>query len=143
MVASTLGYEGRIYQPVHAGLWWLDLLGQIKNPNDMKAIRDLISDYSAQKAEDAIDALWDEGKITSETIENWKYEHMRSHVGLWVILSSTPTDDNKFVDCAVRSGAQYIVTEDHHYDVLKTIPLPQVDVLDIDSFLLFLSVEKE
>lgn len=32
----------------------LDLLGQIKNPNDMKAIRDLISDYFAKKAEDAM-----------------------------------------------------------------------------------------
>lgn len=35
----------------------LDLLGQIKDPKDMKAIRDLISDYFAKKAEDAIDAL--------------------------------------------------------------------------------------
>lgn len=43
----------------------LDLLGQIKNPNDMKAIRNIIADYFAKKAEDAIDALWDEGKITS------------------------------------------------------------------------------
>lgn len=60
----------------------LDLLGQIKNPNDMKAIRDLISDYFAKKAEDAIDALWHEGKITTETIESWKHEHMRSHVGV-------------------------------------------------------------
>lgn len=58
----------------------LDLLGQIKDPNDMKAIRDLISDYFSQKAEDAIDALWDEGKITDETVENWKHEHMRAHI---------------------------------------------------------------
>lgn len=54
------------------------------------------------------------------------------------LISSDP-DDNKFVDCAVRSGARYIVTEDRHYDILKTIPFPQVDILDIDSFLLFLS----
>ena len=58
----------------------LDLLGLIKDPQDMKAIRDLISDYFAQKAEDAIDALWDEGKITDETVENWKHEHMRAHI---------------------------------------------------------------
>lgn len=58
----------------------LDLLGLIKDPKDMKAIRDLISDYFAQKAEDAIDALWDEGKITDETVENWKHEHMRAHI---------------------------------------------------------------
>lgn len=56
----------------------LDLLGQIKDPNDMKAIRDLISDYFAKKAENAIDALWDEGKITHDMIEKWKHEHMRT-----------------------------------------------------------------
>lgn len=44
----------------------------------MKTDRDQISDYFAKKAEDAIDALWDEGKITEETIESWKYEHMRT-----------------------------------------------------------------
>lgn len=58
----------------------LDLLAQIKDQQDMIAIRNLISDYFAQKAENAIDALWEEGKITSETIDNWKKEHMRTHI---------------------------------------------------------------
>lgn len=60
----------------------LDLLAQIKDQQDMIAIRNLISDYFAQKAENAIDALWEEGKITSETIDNWKNEHMRAHLEL-------------------------------------------------------------
>lgn len=46
----------------------------------MKAIRNLISDYYAKKAENAIDALWDEGKISPETVESWKHEHMRAHI---------------------------------------------------------------
>lgn len=58
----------------------LDLLAQIKNQQDMIAIRNLISDYFAKKAEDAIDALWDEGKITIDTIDSWKNEHMRAHI---------------------------------------------------------------
>lgn len=30
------------------------------------------------KAIDAADALWDEGLIDEETIEQWKHEHMRT-----------------------------------------------------------------
>ena len=30
-------------------------------------------------------------------------------------------DDNKFVDCAIVAGAEYIVSEDAHFRVLETI----------------------
>lgn len=53
-------------------------------------------------------------------------------------LIESDLDDNKFVDCAIRANAKYIVTQDHHYDVLKTIDFPKVNVIDIDSFLEFL-----
>lgn len=43
----------------------------------MLEANNLLSDYFANKAEEAIDSLWDEDKITAETIEEWKYEHMR------------------------------------------------------------------
>lgn len=56
-------------------------------------------------------------------------------------LIEADPDDNKFVDCAVRCGARYIVSEDHHYDILKSIQFPHVDVIDIDHFLHFLSSE--
>lgn len=44
-------------------------------------------------------------------------------------------DDNKFVDCAIKANAKYIVSNDHHFDVLKTIPFPHVEVIDILEFL--------
>lgn len=53
-------------------------------------------------------------------------------------LIESDLDDNKFVDCAIRANAKYIVTQDHHYDVLKSIDFPKVNVIDIDSFLEFL-----
>lgn len=28
-------------------------------------------------------------------------------------------EDNKFVDCAIAAGARFVVTNDHHYDVLR------------------------
>ena len=41
----------------------------------------------------------------------------------WFLIKEDP-DDNKFVDCAVACGADYISTEDNHFNVLKTIPFP-------------------
>ena len=49
-------------------------------------------------------------------------------------------DDNKFVDCAIVTNARYIVTEDKHFDILRSISFPVVEVKDIDAFLKILSV---
>lgn len=51
-------------------------------------------------------------------------------------LIEADEDDNKFVDCAIISNAKYIVTHDHHFDVLKQIPFPKVDVVSLRQFLL-------
>ena len=50
-------------------------------------------------------------------------------------LITADPDDNKFVDCAISANAKYIVTEDHHYAVLKKSFFPKVDVVDLDTFL--------
>jgi len=44
-------------------------------------------------------------------------------------------DDNKFVDCAVIAGADYIVSEDSHFRVLKVISFPKVNVISLDGFM--------
>lgn len=49
-------------------------------------------------------------------------------------LIQTDRDDNKFVDCAIAANARYIVTEDHHFDVLKQIAFPSVSIIGIDDF---------
>lgn len=43
-------------------------------------------------------------------------------------------DDNKFVDCALACNARYIVTEDKHFDELKNLPFPRVDVVNLQEF---------
>ena len=48
-------------------------------------------------------------------------------------------DDNKFADCAVAGNASYIVTEDHHFNVLKNIKFPSITVIGIDDFILILN----
>ena len=49
------------------------------------------------------------------------------------LIKSDP-DDNKFVDCAIAANARYIVSNDRHYDVVKTINFTRVEVLSLSSF---------
>ena len=49
------------------------------------------------------------------------------------LIQSDP-DDNKFVDCAVKTNAKYIVTEDHHFRELKNIGFPSVEYIGIEDF---------
>ena len=44
-------------------------------------------------------------------------------------------DDNKFVDCAVAANAHFIVTDDHHYDVLFDMEFPKVSIIKLDSMM--------
>ncbi len=50
-------------------------------------------------------------------------------------------DDNKFVDCAITVGARYVVTEDHHYDVLKWKEFPGLNIVGLDEFLAHLNTK--
>ena len=50
-------------------------------------------------------------------------------------LLPADSDDNKFVDCAVASDAEYIVTNDKHFNPLKTIPWPKVEIIKIVEFI--------
>ena len=54
-------------------------------------------------------------------------------------LIEADKDDNKFVDCAIAANAKCIVTEDNHFNVLKTIPFPKVEVIGIDDFKMYLN----
>jgi putative PIN family toxin of toxin-antitoxin system len=49
-------------------------------------------------------------------------------------LITVDTDDNKFVDCAFAANADYIITNDNHFNILKTIDFPSIPTLRIDEF---------
>ncbi|MBR1786123.1 MAG: putative toxin-antitoxin system toxin component, PIN family [Paludibacteraceae bacterium] len=50
------------------------------------------------------------------------------------LITSDP-DDNKFVDCAFASGADYLVSEDSHFKVLNNIAFPIINLITLDEFL--------
>ena len=43
-------------------------------------------------------------------------------------------DDNKFVDLALMAGCDFLITNDRHFDILKQIPFPKVNVLTLVEF---------
>jgi uncharacterized protein len=49
-------------------------------------------------------------------------------------LIANDTDDNKFVDCAFASNVNFIVTDDKHFNELKTIGFPHLAVISLDKF---------
>ena len=50
-------------------------------------------------------------------------------------LIQADKDDNKFVDCAIAAQAKCIISNDHHYDILSTIPFPHVEVIKLVDFM--------
>ena len=58
-------------------------------------------------------------------------------------LIQADPDDNKFVDCAIAANASFIVSQDHHFDVLHAIDFPKVELIGIDEFVSFLTVDGE
>jgi uncharacterized protein len=50
-------------------------------------------------------------------------------------LIQADADDNKFVDCAITSNADYIVTNDKHFDILTKIDFPKIATITVQEFL--------
>ena len=61
-----------------AQLELMNALNSINSEAELNEFKDLVAKYFAAKAQKAIDALWDEGVINEETIEQWGTEHMRT-----------------------------------------------------------------
>jgi uncharacterized protein len=55
----------------------------------------------------------------------------------WQLIEVDP-DDNKFADCAIAIDADFLVSNDGHFKVLKDIPFPSVNVIKAEDFLLVL-----
>lgn len=69
-----------------AQLELLDALNNINSEAELNEFKNVLAHYFANKAQKAIDALWDEGVINDEIIEQWGQEHMRivTGTGTWV-----------------------------------------------------------
>ncbi len=74
--------------------------------------------------------------IALKELPNVHYTHVYFR---WNLI--TDEDDNKFVDCYVAAGSNYLVTHDSHFSPLKSIPFPKINSVKIDEFKLILERE--
>ena len=71
-------------------------------------------------------------------LDTTEFQDVYIHFGL---IDADP-DDNKFVDCAVAVDAEYIVTNDTHFNILKQIGWPKLTVIAIKEFAMQLNNDK-
>ncbi len=43
-------------------------------------------------------------------------------------------DDNKFSDCAFAANAHFLVTDDKHFNILKSVSFPAIQVITLAKF---------
>ena len=56
----------------------LNFRNSISTQEELDDFRDMLAHYFAEKAQKAIDELWEKGEINDQTIEEWGNEHMRA-----------------------------------------------------------------
>ena len=61
-----------------AQLELMNALNNIRSEAELNEFKDLVARYFAEKAQKAIDALWEEDVINEDVIEQWGNEHMRT-----------------------------------------------------------------
>ena len=61
-----------------AHLELINALNNISTEAELNEFKDMVARFFAQKAQKAIDDLWDKGVINEETIDQWGSEHMRT-----------------------------------------------------------------
>ena len=91
---------------------------------------DILAEYEeiiAQKATPTVAKHVVDALVDSEYVE---FIDPQFKLGL---IQKDP-DDNKFVDCAFAANATFIVSEDRHLDVLKSIECPKILVLKLQQF---------
>ena len=49
-------------------------------------------------------------------------------------LIQNDRDDDKFVDCAIASNADAIITHDKHFSILENISFPSVKIMNVSEF---------
>jgi putative PIN family toxin of toxin-antitoxin system len=70
----------------------------------------------------------------AEMLINLENVHFQEIYFKWNLIEKDP-DDDKFADVTIASGADYLVTEDRHFNVLRTLDFPKVTVIGAGEFL--------
>lgn len=80
----------------------------------------------------------DTAETVIKTIINSKFVEFIMPYYNFELITQDP-DDNKFVDCAISANARFIVTNDRHYNVLKELDYPPIDIINLEDFMKLIS----
>ena len=72
--------------------------------------------------------------LVLQLIENAPNTEFKTRFYEWGLIKADP-DDNKFVDCAIASQAKFIVTQDKHFNILRNIEFPKMEIIEIQNFI--------
>lgn len=91
---------------------------------------DILSEY-----EEIISQKLGENTANSvlEIIDNLTNVELITTFYRWTLIRQDP-DDDKFVDCAIACNADYLVTNDKHFNLLKKLDFPKVQVINLEEF---------
>ena len=65
-----------VFNPIQQHL--LKMFAYDSSEEHLLEIKQVLTDYLARRVDKEMDQLWNEGKISKETIESWGKEHMRT-----------------------------------------------------------------
>ena len=68
--------EATVLNPTQLHL--LKMFAYDSNEEHLKEIKDVLAKHFAKKVDEEMDALWAEGKINADVLEEWSNEHMRT-----------------------------------------------------------------
>ena len=114
------------YSPYHQ-IWTDVLAGKIS----LCVNTEILDEYEEIRAEKTTKEIAHNVVEAIARLSTTTYQEVYIHFA----LIKSDVDDNKFVDCAVAADAEYIVTNDTHFDILKEIPWPKVSVIKIKDFM--------
>jgi putative PIN family toxin of toxin-antitoxin system len=68
-------------------------------------------------------------------LHNVKKIDIHFHLNLIV----ADVDDNKFSDCAFAGNVHFLVTDDKHFNVLKSTSFPSINIISLEAFVKLLA----
>lgn len=103
---------------------------------DLYITNEILMEY-----EEVIARRWhpEVAKAVVRTLTELQNVHQAS-ISFRMNLIQQDEDDNKFAGCAFANNVHCLVTNDGHFDVLKTISFPRIKVVDIKDFEKLLAV---
>ena len=111
--------------PYHK-IWTEILAGRIR----LCVNSDILNEYEEILAEKTTPEIAKNVVEAIARLHTTVFQQVYIHFG----LIEADADDNKFVDCAVAANAEFIVTNDTHFNILKHIDWPRLTVIDIKEF---------